>query len=155
MRRDDLIVPIKDRRRHRRVMTLRNAGFASLALLIVFLAISIRSEMRGTSGRSYGRIIDRALPEGVPQKKLEVVEETPAEIEDQTSPDPLLLPPMAREQWLYGETAPPAVPASTVAPAQAGKGDVTIVGGPEGITIVRRERPRPVLSGGFGKAREE
>lgn len=154
MQRDDLIVPIKDRRRHRRIVTLRNTAWLSLVLLIAFLAISIRSEMRGLGERSYGRIIEHAIPE-VKQKPVEIVEEAPAQIEDQSAPDPLLLPPQQREHWLYGDPAGPVAPTVSSAIAPAAAGDVTIVGGPEGISIVRRERSRPVLSGGFGRPREE
>jgi len=44
----------------------------------------------------------------------------------------------------------PVEPAQTITPPR-GDGRVAIVGGPEGVTIVRQDRPRPMLRGGFGR----
>jgi hypothetical protein len=44
-------------------------------------------------------------------------------------------------------TVAPVVTAAVV----RGNGDVAIVGGTDGVTVVRKERRKPVLSGGFGR----
>lgn len=156
-RKPDLIVPIRDRRQHKRYLTLRNFGYALIAALVVFLGITIRSEMRGTAPANYGRLVERELPPKVEQKQpLEVVREaTPAVTNEQTHADPMLMEPMAREQWLRDQsTAEPVVvdvPHRAAAALATGDTDVAIVGGPEGVKIVQRERRRPTLTGGFGR----
>lgn len=148
----DLIVPIRDRRQHKRYLTLRNFGWSMLAAMILFLGITIRSEMRGTGPTSYGRLVERELPQ-VEQKPVEVVREAPIATE-QTHADPMLIEPMAREQWLRAQDAQPAVvdmPHRAAAAVASGETDVAIVGGPEGVKVVKRERRKPVLSGGFGR----
>lgn len=151
----DLIVPIRDRRQSKRYLTLRNAGWSLLAAMIVFLGITIRSEMRGTGPASYGRLVERELPKVEQKQPMEVVRE--AVSTEETHADPTLIEPMAREQWLHAQTAtaePTAVDVTTHRAAAAvatGETDLAIVGGPEGVKIVQKERRRPVLSGGFGR----
>lgn len=156
-RKRDLIVPIRDRRQRKRYLTLKNFGWATLAFGILFTGISIRSELRGTSA-DYGRLFQRELDVPVVQKPVEVVrEQTPEPVPDQTHADPTLLEPMAREQWLYGDPHAPQTAAALPAPARAeasvaaGQTRVAIVGGIEGVTVVQRERRKPVLTGGFGR----
>ncbi|MFL6247804.1 MAG: hypothetical protein ACJ74H_17400 [Thermoanaerobaculia bacterium] len=156
MRRNpDLIVPIRDRRQHKRYLTLRNFGWSLLAAMILFLGITIRSEMRGTGPTTYGRLVERELPKVEQKQPLEVVREAPTVSTEQTHADPMLMEPMAREQWLRDHTAtePVAVdvPHRAAAALASGETDVAIVGGPEGVKIVQRERRKPVLSGGFGR----
>lgn len=157
--RPDLIVPIRDRRQRKRYLTLKNFGWFMLAAVVLFIGISIRSEMRGPSGNDFGRLFSRTIASDVEQKKpVEVVHEAPPAISDDTHADPMLVAPAARAQWLEGEdpattTTPmtsiiPVTTASTVSPAT---GDVVIVGGPEGVAIVKKDRRKPVLSGGFGR----
>ena len=148
----DLIVPIRDRRQHKRYLTLRNFGWSLLAAMILFLGITIRSEMRGTGPSNYGRLVERELPQ-VEQKPVEVVREAPIATE-QTHADPTLIEPMAREQWLRAQDTQPVVvdiPHRAAAAVATGETDVAIVGGPEGVKIVQREKRKPVLSGGFGR----
>ena len=148
----DLIVPIRDRRQHKRYLTLSNFGWSLLAAMILFLGITIRSEMRGTGPTSYGRLVERELPQ-VEQKPVEVVREAPIATE-QTHADPTLIEPMAREQWLRAQDPQPVVVDMSHRAAAAvatGETDVAIVGGPEGVKIVQREKRKPVLSGGFGR----
>lgn len=151
-RRPDLIVPIRDRRQHKRILTLKNFGIFVVVALIAFVAISTRSELRGNGDRGdYGGLLSRELPKPVEPKPMEVVHEAQPVVE-QTHADPMLVEPMTRAQWLQDQTAT-VVPvttanASTIA---RGDGDVTIVGDSSGVTIIRRERHKPVLSGGFGK----
>ena len=133
-------------------MTLKNFGYATIAAAILFLGITIRSEMRGTGPANYGRIVERELPK-VEQKPMEVVREMPTVDTEQTHADPMLIEPMAREQWLHAEEAAPVVqvPPRAAASMATGATDVVIVGGPEGVKIVQRERRQPVLRGGFGR----
>jgi len=86
---------------------------------------------------------------------MEVVKEA-APVEEQTHADPMLVEPMARAQWLQDDVATtatiaPVQPEISAASVTRGTGDVTIVGGTEGVTIVRSQRRKPVLSGGFGR----
>ncbi|HEU4889112.1 MAG TPA: hypothetical protein VFV49_14600 [Thermoanaerobaculia bacterium] len=156
-RKPDLIVPIRDRRQRKRYLTLRNFGYSLIAALVIFLGITIRSEMRGVGPTTYGRLVERELPQvEQKQKPVEVVTEaTPAVTNEQTHADPMLMEPMAREQWLRDQsTAEPvavAIPHRAAAALATGETDVAIVGGPEGVKIVQRERRKPVLSGGFGR----
>jgi hypothetical protein len=150
--RPDLIVPIHDRRQRRRYLTLKNFGYAMIAAAILFLGITIRSEMRGTGPTVYGRLVEREMPKKVDQKPLEVVRETPTVDQEQTHADPMLLEPMAREQWLRAQQPTPVeVPPRAAASMATGETDVVIVGGPEGVKIVQRERRKPTLTGGFGR----
>ena len=153
-RRPDLIVPIRDRRQRKRYLTIRNFGYSLIAALVLFLGITIRSEMRGTGPSSYGRLLERELPQ-IEQKPVEVVREAPTVATEQTHADPTLIEPMTREQWLRANTA--ATPVSVdfsqraVAAVASGQTEVAIVGGPEGVQVVQRERRKPVLAGGFGR----
>ncbi len=153
-RRPDLIVPIRDRRQRKRYLTIRNFGYSLIAALVLFLGITIRSEMRGAGPSSYGRLLERELPQ-VEQKPVEVVREAPTVATEQTHADPTLIEPMTREQWLRADTTmtPVSVDFSqrAVAAVATGRTEVAIVGGPEGVQIVQRERRKPVLSGGFGR----
>ena len=151
-RRPDLIVPVRDRRRRKRILTLKNFGIFVAVLTIAFVAISIRSEMRSLRPGDYGRLFGREVPPPVEPKPLEVVHEAPSPVDDSTHADPTLVEPMARSQWLVDDTATTTMtPVVVNAAAVRGEGDVTIVGGSEGVTVVQRERRRPVLSGGFGR----
>ena len=149
-RRPDLIVPIRDRRQHKRYLTLKNLGIGAAVLAILFIAITLRSEMRGRTPGEFGRLFSREIP-AIEQKPVEVVHEAPATVPDATHADPLLTEPAARAHWLEGEAATvAAVPAQP--PVRSSASEVAVVGGPEGVTVVRKEaRPKPVLSGGFGR----
>ncbi|HEX6098221.1 MAG TPA: hypothetical protein VF432_17975 [Thermoanaerobaculia bacterium] len=153
-RRPDLIVPIRDRRRRKRILTLKNFGIVTAVLLIAFVAISIRSEMRGLRPGDYGRLFGREVPAPVEPKPMEVVREEPPAVTDQTQADPTLVEPMARSQWLVDDV-PPATPAPVTpvvtAASVRGEADLAIVGGADGVAVVRTERRKPVLSGGFGR----
>lgn len=152
--RPDLIVPIRDRRRRKRILTLKHFGIFMAVLAVVFVAISIRSEMRGLNPGGYGRLFNREVPPAVEAKPMEVVHEAePSAVAEQTHADPMLVQPMERAQWLVDDTTATTatvVPVMTAASVR-GNGDVAIVGGTEGVTVVRKERRKPVLSGGFGR----
>jgi hypothetical protein len=149
--RSDLIVPIKDRRQHKRYLTLKNAGIASAVAFVGFIAVSIYSEIRRPAPNDYGRLARREIPPPpVAQKPMAVVQETSA-IDDQAHADPMLVAPAAREQWL-GDTTSSAAIIPPPPPVPIARGDsVAIVGGPGGIAIVKQDRRKPQLSGGFGR----
>jgi hypothetical protein len=73
--RPDLIVPIHDRRKHKRILTLKNFGIFVAVLVVAFVAISIRSEMRSLRPGDYGRLFRREVPPPVEPKPMEVVSE--------------------------------------------------------------------------------
>lgn len=162
-RKRDLIVPIHDRRKGKRYLTLKNFGVATVAFAVLFAGVHILSELRGTSA-DYGRLMSRELTsDPIPTKPVEVVTEAPAPVPDATHADPLLVEPMARGQWL--ESDPQGALTTTAEPlasngmpmqraeASVATGDtrIAIVGGIEGVNVVKRERTKPVLSGGFGR----
>jgi hypothetical protein len=135
-----------ERRQHIRIVTLRNFAWFTMAFLLVFAAISLRSELRGRHMHDYGRLTPRQVaPEKVERQPVEVVQEAAP-----SAPVQSLSPPMMADQ---STIITPVAPASSIAPTipQAGNGRVAIVGGPEGVTIVRQDRKRPVLGGGFGR----
>ncbi len=146
--RPDLIVPVRDRRARKRYLTLKNFGVAMIVLVALFIAISIRSEMRGRPPGQFGKLFQREIPAAVEQKPLEVVPEAPATAPvAETLPDP--------QAFVIEPVDAPVVataPAS-VAPVRSSAAEVSIVGGPDGVAVVQKEaRPRPQLSGGFGRA---
>lgn len=150
-RRRDLIVPIRDRRQRRRILTLKNFGWATLAGGLIFIGISIRSEMRGPTPHGYGGLFDRTVDTEVVRKPVDVVREAEP-VAAANAADPMLVAPVARAQWMEGEVVATATVAPvTTAAVTRGSGDVAIVGGPEGLTVVRKERRKPVLTGGFGR----
>lgn len=155
--RPDLIVPVRDRRSRKRILTLKNFAIFVAVLVLLFAIITIRSEMRGSTRGDYGRLFEREAAVEIEQKPVEVVHEAPPPVDDSTHPDPMLTEPAARAQWLQDEQA--ATTAATivpVTPAQAarvtgGSAEVAIVGGNTGVAVVRKDRKKPVLSGGFGR----
>jgi len=151
-RRPDLIVPIRDRRRHKRYLTLRNAGWVALAVLVVFTAINVWSEIRPRVAPGYGRLFDRALPK-VEQKPVEVVQEAVPPPETETRAVPMQI---VDDTGALAPLDAPAIPTWTfdrqaTGATRTGDSRVAIVGGPEGVTIVKTTRRKPVLSGGFGR----
>jgi hypothetical protein len=154
-RRPDLIVPIRDRRQRKRYLTLRNAGITFAVMVVLFVAINIRSEMQPRDTQGFGRLLERELP-AVENKPVEVVEEAPPPVDDHTAPDPMLVAPAAREQWLYdGSPAASAAIEPVAAPVTLSPRNrdsrVVIVGGPEGVSVVEQQRQRQTLRGGFGR----
>lgn len=158
--RPDLIVPIHDRRKRKRYLTLKNSAIVFGVLLVAFTLISIRSEMRNPDEGQYGRIVAREITQKVERKPVETVtEQTPA-VADASHADPMLVAPAAREQWLLGDPQEPAAVTMTALPTAGtraetavatGETRVAIVGGTEGVTIVQQTRRQPVLAGGFGR----
>jgi len=160
--RADLIVPIKDRRQHKRYLTLRNGAIAFAVAVMLFLGISIYSEIGPRGGDTFGRLLDREMPKQLEAKPVEVVKEaTP--IDDHSAPDPMLVAPAAREQWLHDSTSNAASAAATIEPvaapapitlsrrSAAPNTSIAIVGGPEGVVVVEQKKKQPLLTGGFGR----
>ena len=147
-RKPDLIVPIRDRRQHKRYLTVKNFGKATIALALLFAAITIRSEMRGRTPGEFGKLFQREIPE-IEQKPVEVVREAPPETPIPETPIAETVTPPA--PFVIEDVDTPI--ASTVAPEtlRSSASEMVIVGGPEGVTVVRKERRRPVLAGGFGR----
>jgi hypothetical protein len=159
--RPDLIVPVRDRRQHKRYLTLRNFRNVSIIFVLLFVGITIRSELRGPGTSNFGRLYERELPPPPAVKPMEVVQETPQAVPDQAHADPMLVEPLVREQWLHGDPYAPPTSSATMIPVDAndraqtavatGETRVAIVGGAEGVAIVQQQKRRPVLGGGFGR----
>jgi hypothetical protein len=147
----DLIVPIRDRRQHRRILTLRNFRNACFVLVALFAGITIEANLRDSKprpdfGRLYGHQIESVV--AVP-KHPEMRDAQP--IVDQTAADPTLVDAAARSQILVAQPATPTrVPTQQIQSVRDGS-HLAIVGGPEGVEIVQENQTRPVLRGGFGR----
>jgi hypothetical protein len=159
-----LIVPIRDRRQRRRILTIRNCAISMLSVAVVIAAISTYNASRRAPAGEYGRLIggQEQTTNTAVSRKVDVIEEGPAD--EQRSGDPMLVAPAAREQTLRTEmTAPVAAPAPVPDRSPAAIGNVnghgtTIVGDGSGVAVVHAPAtsttstaPRPVLSGGIFK----
>jgi hypothetical protein len=162
-----LIVPIRDRRQRRRILTIRNCAISMLSVAVIFAAVSIYNEARRAPAGEYGRLFGSQVPatNTAISRKVDVVEEAP--VDDQRAADPMLVAPAAREQLLLANTNAPApapqvvtvpVAAPVLSPSAIGRvsgNGTTIVGDGNGVTIVHASATstaaRPVLSGGIFK----
>jgi len=173
-----LIVPIRDRRQSRRILTIRNTAITMLSLAVIVATVSIATGRRPGDANEYGRLFDSRVPAttSIERRPVDVITEAP--VGDQVSSDPMLVDPAAREQLLRADSnvAPPPPP--VVAPAQmvtvpvqasparplppsvpvlgsAQERGTTIVGDGTGVTVVKAPAtstaPQPVLSGGIFK----
>ena len=153
-RRPDLIVPIRDRRSHKRILTLKNFAWVALAGLLLFVGLSIESSIRkpksdGDYGRLFGKQVAGQVPE-VAKTEPDVVKEAP--VPDQTAADPTLVAAAARAQILEAKPLTPPVPEPIAVPAPVLGADVSIVGDANGVSIARTDSAaRPKLSGGIFK----
>lgn len=148
-------LPFPERRSRKRILTLKNARWTVVIVLVFFAGLTIRSEMRHGSSNDYGRLfgkqVERERTE--PKAKFDVIRETP--VADQTAADPLLVAAAAREQYLGVNDASvqPVINASAVTTAQSldsPRGALAIVGGTDGVSIVRNNgEKRPTLAGGI------
>ena len=139
-----LIVPIRDRRSRRRILTLKNFGKVALGMIIFFAGLTIQSNYRHPENAgNYGRLLDKQVSSHVAleQKKADMVT---APIQDQTAADPVLVAPAARAQWLGVDA--PATTATTVPVT-----DTNSVAGPNNVVIQRGkiDQQHPTLSGGI------
>jgi hypothetical protein len=154
--RPQLFIPVRDRRQSKRYLTLRNAGKAAVVVFALLAIVTIQASLRRSKPGEYGRLLGEQVPRepAVVERKVDVVREAP--VTDNTAADPLLVAPAAREQFLG--TPPPAttsaaaVPTAAPTPPVRGDGSVTIVGGAEGVSVVRADdRKQPPLTGGIFK----
>jgi hypothetical protein len=160
--RPDLIVPIRDRRRGRRYLTLRNFGIALAVGAVLFVVLNVMSELRRPKAGEYGRLVARETPKPAdlqPQTR-EIVSEAP--VPDETAADPMLVASQARAQYLGVDQVP--VQPAAVLPTAPGvedfpsrepvlgreHGKVTIVGDANGVALVTQTASREhKLSGGY------
>ena len=158
-----LIVPIRDRRQRRRILTIKNCAMTMLGVAVVFASISIYSQARRVKAADYGRLFGSQV--GAPTRdvprNVEVVHE--GSVADQSAPDPMLVAPAAREQLLMAKSNVDPTPASpnqvtpapiVVVPANPNARETTIVGDGNGIVVAKpasSTAAHPVLSGGIFK----
>jgi hypothetical protein len=134
-----------ERRKHVRILTIRNFGGATLVLLLALATANVISEMRAPRHGEYGRLTISAEPVAVKQPAVV----TEAEVPDETPAGP----PAA---LLSGTPAAspaqqPVMAAAAAPPSHAAMTDhVTIVGGADGIRVeTARRDAAPKLSGGI------
>jgi hypothetical protein len=156
-----LIVPIRDRRQRRRILTIKNCAISMLSLAVIFASISIYNEARRTPAGEYGRLFGSQVPatNTTISRNVDVIKEGP--VDDQRAADPMLVAPAAREQLLLANSnvpAPAPPPAPLTSPSAIGNVSghgTTIVGDGTSVTIVHTSTTstaaRPVLSGGIFK----
>jgi hypothetical protein len=130
-----------ERRKHVRILTIRNFGWAMLAFVILLAAANVISEMRKPRPGEFGRLTLDSSPVAIkhPQAVKEDV------VSDVT-------PTMPATSLVSEPPAAPAVPARVPAAEVGGatQNHVTIVGGADGIQVVTsRKDSTPKLSGGI------
>ena len=151
------VVPAVERRSRRRIMTLRNFGIAAVVVVLIIAGLNIRSEMRDTTGdEDFGRLYGREIKKAPAVTPVPVTERVVAPVDESPSADPFSLDAAAREQYLGTPSLTPEPvittnPVVPVIPQGESETRVRIVGGPEGVELVKEERHRPQLGGGFGQ----
>jgi hypothetical protein len=177
----DRIVLVRDRRQGRRILTLKNFRNAAVAVVVLIAAVTIYAKFRTPkTADNYGRLYQGQIQTpAVNPKQPDIIQEA-APISDADGADPTILSAAARAQYLGTDTPAPApsaiapavtattattvvtattattatdvqpAPAQTPPPALKSTG-VTIVGGAEGVSIVKEKHEPPALGGGFGK----
>jgi hypothetical protein len=142
------ILCMDDRRRHRRIITLKNFGWFTLAIVVALGAINVFSEWRAPRSNDYGRLTQREIRRVSPAISPRV-REAPvvggANAPVRPGDDAVLLdttqpqqPPLAAPA---GQVRAPAPPATVSASDR-----VAIVGDENGVAIVT---PKHKLRGGF------
>jgi hypothetical protein len=125
-----LIVPIRDRRQSRRILTIKNCAISMLSVAVIFASISIYNEARRAPAGEYGRLFGSQVPATNTAISRNVDAPAPA------------------------RTVVPIAPPSAIG-SVSGHG-TTIVGDGNGVAVVRPSTKtstaaRPVLSGGIFK----
>jgi hypothetical protein len=159
-----LIVPIRDRRQSRRILTVKNCAISMLSVAVIVAAISTYNGARRAPAGEYGRLFGGQVPatNTTISRNVDVIKEGP--VDDQRAADPMLVAPAAREQLLLANTnvpvpAPAPRPVPATSPSAIGNVSghgTTIVGDGTGVSVVRPSTTtstatRPVLSGGIFK----
>jgi hypothetical protein len=145
--------PQRDRRRGKRILTFRNARFVVLALIGVFVLVSLFFEFRPKKPGEFGRLYSRRTRAAAvnARQSYMVIKET--NISDQVGADPMLLEAARRQQYL-GVTdadiaamriaAQPRLQVLEVTPggmpvlqqnSNQPKAKIEITGGPEGVYV--------------------
>lgn len=155
---DHSLVP--ERRRRARILTLKNLGYAVAVLLVAFIVMSVRSEFRDTTEGRYGRLYGKEVAKVTPlEKQQEVVTEAPApadSVAEQNFADPTLIQSARRAAYLGTEPVQikAETPASTAVQTPVKVvpgGELSMSGGPDGVTVATNAQRKPVLGGGFGQ----
>jgi hypothetical protein len=151
-RKRELIVPIHDRRKHVRILTIRNFLAATAVVIVVLVTFHVVSAIRAPRD-GYGRLLAHESPDEItPKPPLPVVHEAP--VPDTDRADATLMPAMARAQYLG---APQPAPATPKPPAlvPSDQSRVQVVGGASGVTITSAAgAAMPKLKGGIFKRDE-
>ncbi len=92
-----LIVPIRDRRRRRRILTIRNIAISMLSVAVVIAAISLYNGARHRPQGEYSHLLgaQATLPNGATPRKDDIITEGPPVYQ---GPSPILAAPAAQEQ---------------------------------------------------------
>ncbi len=158
--RPELNILNRDRRAHRRILTLKNARLVVLGLMLLTAGVVLYARRQHGNAGDYGRLFGKQItqPQVQAPRHPDVVTEAP--VPDQTAADPLLVAPAAREQYLGVDQqtgAPAQAPAVLATPAPNAiaiqQGDrVAVVGDASGVSIARTTgAATPKLRGGFGR----
>src|SRR5207253_2484366 len=100
-RNPELVVPIRDRRRRKRILTLKNARNVTLVAGGLIAAVLVVYEVRGPKMHDdYGRLFGQQVSVPAPEVKRQQQIVTEGQISDDDHADPLLLSSAAREQYL-------------------------------------------------------
>ncbi|MEA2329310.1 MAG: hypothetical protein QOE68_4269 [Thermoanaerobaculia bacterium] len=154
-----LIVPIRDRRQRRRILTIRNCAISMLSVAVIVATISTYNAARRGPAAEYGRLFgtEATSTNAAVPRKVDVIEEGAA---DDRGGDSMLVAPAAREHADVPAAIPAPAPRAAVAASPSAIGSVsghgtTIVGDGSGVAVVPAPKtstaPRPVLSGGIFK----
>jgi hypothetical protein len=146
---------IPDRRRRKRILTLKNFRNLMFVAIALFVVVSVYSELRPNSEGDYGRLFARGVPaQEIEGKGPQVVTEAPP-VDDAIAPDPFSVQAAAREQILLAQAPLPTQTANAqtaVVPERSERARIHIVGGAQGVTVVQTDGLNvPVLGGGFGR----
>lgn len=164
----DLNIPNPDRRARRRILTLKNARFVVLGLVVVVVGLLLYERRRGTSAGDYGRLFGKQITQTQvePQSPPDVITEAP--VSDQSSPD-RYVDVETRDQSLGVNRPPPHTTAQTpggtasVAPVKPDSPSalspaptqsvsrVAVAGDDKGVSVAPMPRTAPKLTGGFGR----
>jgi hypothetical protein len=143
MSRPELVVPIRDRRKHRRILTLKNFGGAFVAAAVLFVGLTVYSDFHHPqSSANYGRLFGKQVSSqtAIASPKYDVVKESP--VNDETQADPMLVDAQRREQWLSVETT---TTTSTADPQTSTAANPIVIT----QTTPQPQQSQPLLSGGI------
>jgi hypothetical protein len=147
----NIVMP--ERRNGFRILTIKNVRNAAIVIAVVFVVISVASELRDTTSGRYGRLYGKQVSKvASPLAPAESVPEEMPTVAEQTYADPMLLDSAKREAYLGVSQATAATTATTVPAAAVRSGDIAISGSATtGVEVTTTRREKPVLSGGFGR----